>query len=449
MRLHHASAPSEGRKHEHLGFSIAHPFTRSMQIAKAYTLCMETTKEVISVQTHTTDIDILLSDGIKATPPSFVRSILKAASDPNVTSFAGGLPNPISFPQEDLMASMERVVSEQGASAFQYSVTAGIPELRRWIADRYNHRFGTDYTEDDVLITTGSQQILDLLGKTLLDKGDGVIVEKPTYLAAIQAFAMQQPIFHQVELTDEGLNIDELNEALDKGAKMIYMIPNFQNPTGLTYSARGRELVREALKDRNIVVVEDDPYGELRFEGDSLPYIGGTALPHGVIMGSFSKTVTPGMRVGYLLTKDHELLRNLSIAKEAADLHTNVFAQYVIVDYLEHHDLDEHLVKIRDLYRTQAKAMTDAMEEFFPESVQFTKPEGGMFLWATLPEGIRSMDLFPKALEQNVAFVPGDPFYPEPGAYSTMRLNFTNADEETIRDGIKRLADVLASELKG
>lgn len=401
------------------------------------------------MQTHTTDIDILLSDGIKATPPSFVRSILKAASDPNVTSFAGGLPNPISFPQEDLMASMERVVSEQGASAFQYSVTAGIPELRRWIADRYNHRFGTDYTEDDVLITTGSQQILDLLGKTLLDKGDGVIVEKPTYLAAIQAFAMQQPIFHQVELTDEGLNIDELNEALDKGAKMIYMIPNFQNPTGLTYSAKGRELVREALKDRNIVVVEDDPYGELRFEGDSLPYIGGTALPHGVIMGSFSKTVTPGMRVGYLLTKDHELLRNLSIAKEAADLHTNVFAQYVIVDYLEHHDLDEHLVKIRDLYRTQAKAMTDAMEEFFPESVQFTKPEGGMFLWVTLPEGIRSMDLFPKALEQNIAFVPGDPFYPEPGAYSTMRLNFTNADEETIRDGIKRLADVLASELKG
>lgn len=401
------------------------------------------------MQTHTTDIDILLSDGIKATPPSFVRSILKAASDPNVTSFAGGLPNPISFPQEDLMESMRRVVEKQGASAFQYSVTAGIPELRRWIADRYNHRFGTDYTEEDVLITTGSQQILDLLGKTLLDKGDGVIVEKPTYLAAIQAFAMQQPVFHQVELTDEGLNIDELNEALDKGAKMIYMIPNFQNPTGLTYSAKGRELVREALKDRNIVVVEDDPYGELRFEGDSLPYIGGTALPHGVIMGSFSKTVTPGMRVGYLLTKDHELLRNLSIAKEAADLHTNVFAQYVIVDYLEHHDLDEHLVKIRDLYRTQAKAMTDAMEEFFPESVQFTKPEGGMFLWVTLPEGIRSMDLFPKALEQNIAFVPGDPFYPEPGAYSTMRLNFTNADEETIRDGIKRLADVLASELKG
>ena len=392
-------------------------------------------------------IDELLSDGITNTPPSFVRSILKAASDPAVTSFAGGLPNPISFPQEQLLASMERVVAERGPEAFQYSATAGIPELRGWIAERYNTRFGTDYTADDVLITTGSQQVLDLLGKVLLDKGDGVIVEKPTYLAAIQAFALNQPVFHEVELTEEGLNIDELNAALDAGAKMIYLIPNFQNPTGLTYSAEGRRQVREALAGRNIVVVEDDPYGELRFEGESLSYIGGTALPHGVVMGSFSKTVTPGFRMGYLLTKDHELLRNLSIAKEAADLHTNVFSQYVVMDYLAHNDLDEHLTKIRELYRKQAQAMTDAMAEFFPADVTFTKPEGGMFLWATLPEGVSTMDLFPKALDQGVAFVPGDPFYAEPGKRSTMRLNFTNADEDTIRDGIRRLAEVIAAAL--
>ncbi len=392
-------------------------------------------------------IDELLSDGITNTPPSFVRSILKAASDPAVTSFAGGLPNPISFPQEQLLASMERVVAERGPEAFQYSATAGIPELRGWIAERYNTRFGTDYTADDVLITTGSQQVLDLLGKVLLDKGDGVIVEKPTYLAAIQAFALNQPVFHEVELTEEGLNIDELNAALDAGAKMIYLIPNFQNPTGLTYSAEGRRQVREALAGRNIVVVEDDPYGELRFEGESLSYIGGTALPHGVVMGSFSKTVTPGFRMGYLLTKDHELLRNLSIAKEAADLHTNVFSQYVVMDYLAHNDLDEHLTKIRELYRKQAQAMTDAMAEFFPAGVTFTKPEGGMFLWATLPAGVSTMDLFPKALERGVAFVPGDPFYAEPGKRSTMRLNFTNADEDTIRDGIRRLAEVIAAAL--
>ncbi len=393
------------------------------------------------------DIDELLSDGIKATPPSFVRSILKAASDPEVTSFAGGLPNPISFPQQKLLESMERVVAEQGAKAFQYSATAGIDELRQWVADRYNHRFGTDYVADDVLITTGSQQILDLLGKVLLDKGDGVIVEKPTYLAAIQAFALNQPVFYEVELTDEGLDIDELNAALDAGAKMIYLIPNFQNPTGLTYTAEGRRQVREALSGRNIVVVEDDPYGELRFEGESLPYIGGTNLPHGVVMGSFSKTVTPGFRMGYLLTKDHELLRNVSIAKEAADLHTNVFSQYVVYDYLTHNSLDEHLVKIRDLYGAQARTMVEAMAEYFPADVSYTVPEGGMFLWVTLPESVDTMELFDKALARNVAFVPGAPFYAEPGSRSTMRLNFTNADEDTIRDGIRRLAECIREEL--
>lgn len=393
------------------------------------------------------EIDALLSDGIKSTPPSFVRSILKAASDPKVTSFAGGLPNPISFPQDELLRSMQRVVAEQGPNAFQYSATAGIEELREWVATRYNKRFGTDYTTEDVLITTGSQQILDLLGKVLLDKGDGVIVENPTYLAAIQAFALQQPVFRGVELTNEGLNIDELNAALDAGAKMIYLIPNFQNPTGLTYTAENREQVRAALADRNIVVVEDDPYGELRFEGESLPYIGATNHPHGVVMGSFSKTVTPGFRMGYLITKDHELLNNISIAKEAADLHTNVFGQYVIHDYLMHNELDDHLDKIRELYRSQANAMVEAMKEFFPADVKFTIPEGGMFLWVTLPEDIDSMKMFDAALERNVAFVPGAPFYAEPGTRSTLRLNFTNADEETIRDGIKRLAETIEEQL--
>lgn len=393
------------------------------------------------------EIDALLSDGIKSTPPSFVRSILKAASDPEVTSFAGGLPNPISFPQDELLRSMQRVVAEQGPNAFQYSATAGIEELREWVASRYNKRFGTDYTAEDVLITTGSQQILDLLGKVLLDKGDGVIVENPTYLAAIQAFALQQPVFRGVELTSEGLNIDELNAALDAGAKMIYLIPNFQNPTGLTYTAENREQVRAALANRNIVVVEDDPYGELRFEGESLPYIGATNHPHGVVMGSFSKTVTPGFRMGYLITKDHELLNSISIAKEAADLHTNVFGQYVIHDYLMHNELDDHLDKIRELYRSQASAMVEAMKEFFPADVEFTIPEGGMFLWVTLPEGIDSMKMFDAALERNVAFVPGAPFYAEPGTRSTLRLNFTNADEETIRDGIKRLAETIEEQL--
>ncbi|WP_165252167.1 PLP-dependent aminotransferase family protein [Adlercreutzia sp. ZJ304] len=389
------------------------------------------------------EIEDLLSDGIKATPPSFVRSILKAAADPEVISFAGGLPNPISFPQKALLESMQRVVAEQGAAAFQYSLTAGLPELRRWIAQRYNERHGLDYTEDDVLITTGSQQALDLLGKVLLNKGDHVAVEMPTYLAAIQAFSMQQPQFHAVELTEDGLNIPQLKRALDAGVKMIYLIPNFQNPTGLTYSIEGREAVRAALAGRNVVLIEDDPYGELRFDGATLPYIGAGHLPHSIVLGSFSKVVTPGMRTGFILTKDAQLLRNISIAKEASDLHTNVFSQYVIWDYLMHNDLDEHLVKIKDLYRSQAQAMVDAMEEFFPANVTYTRPDGGMFLWVTLPEGVSAMKIFPEVLKQKVAFVPGDPFFVDVQDSNTMRLNYTNADCATIREGICRLGKML------
>lgn len=385
----------------------------------------------------------LLSDGIKATPPSFVRGILKAASDPEVISFAGGLPNPISFPQEALLESMERVVKTYGSSVFQYSVTVGLPELRQYIADRYNRIFGLALTVDHVIITTGSQQALDLIGKVLLDKGDGVIVEKPTYLAAIQAFSMQQPVFYPVDLTEEGMAPEQLEAALQNPVKFIYAIPDFQNPTGLTYSAGNRERIRGILKDRGVVLVEDDPYGDLRFEGERLPYIGVGKLPGSILLGTFSKTVTPGMRTGFIISENRELLKYISVAKEAGDLHTNIFSQYVIWDYVKNHDLDQHIAKIRTLYRQQAQAMMDAMEQYFPPEVKYTRPEGGMFLWATLPEGVSAMSLFPKALEKKVAFVPGDPFYTDMKNLRTMRLNYTNADCETIREGIRRLGGLL------
>ena len=385
----------------------------------------------------------LLSDGMKATPPSFVRGILKAASDPEVISFAGGLPNPISFPQEALLESMERVVKTYGSSVFQYSVTAGLPELRQYIADRYNRIFGLALTVDHVIITTGSQQALDLIGKVLLDKGDGVIVEKPTYLAAIQAFSMQQPVFYPVDLTEEGMAPEQLEAALQNPVKFIYAIPDFQNPTGLTYSAGNRESIRGILKDRGVVLVEDDPYGDLRFEGERLPYIGVGKLPGSILLGTFSKTVTPGMRTGFIISENRELLKDISVAKEAGDLHTNIFSQYVIWDYIKNHDLDQHIAKIRTLYRQQAQAMMDAMEQYFPPEVKYTRPEGGMFLWATLPEGVSAMSLFPKALEKKVAFVPGDPFYTDMKNLRTMRLNYTNADCETIREGIRRLGGLL------
>ena len=385
----------------------------------------------------------MLSDGIKMTPPSFVRNILKAASDPDIISFAGGLPNPISFPQDALLESTERIVKNHGSQAFQYSITAGLPELRQYIADRYNRKFGMHLTIDNILITTGSQQALDLIGKVLLNKGDGVIVEKPTYLAAIQTFSMSQPIFYPVDLKEDGLNLAQLEEALSHDVKFFYAIPEFQNPTGLTYSAETRDQVYEMLKDRDIVMIEDDPYGELRFEGQHLPYIGAGRLPNSLLMGSFSKIVTPGMRIGFLITENTELLRYISIAKEASDLHTNVFSQYLLWDYLTHNDLDAHIAKITDLYQNQAQAMIQAMEKYFPDTVQYTRPHGGMFLWVTLPEGISAISLFQKALDKKVAFVPGDPFYVDEKGVNTMRLNYTNADSETIEEGIRRLGELM------
>ena len=387
----------------------------------------------------------LLSEGIRSTPASFVRGILKVAADPSIISFAGGLPNPISFPQDALSESMQRIVKDYGSKVFQYSLTAGLPELRRYIAQRYKAKHGLDITEDEIVITTGSQQALDLIAKVLLDRGDGVIVENPTYLAAIQAFSMSMPKFYPVDLTDEGMDVDGLRRALENDVKFVYAIPNFQNPTGLTYSAACRERVFAALDERDMVLIEDDPYGELMFGGTRLPYIGAGRLKNSILLGTFSKTCTPGMRTGYIVCKNAELMKHISVAKEASDLHTNIFSQYLIYDYLTHNDYDAHISRITELYRKQADAMISAMRKYFPQTVGYTEPRGGMFLWVTLPDGMSAMSLFPKALENKVAFVPGDPFYVDRKDANTMRLNFTNADCATIEEGIRRLGAILKS----
>lgn len=387
----------------------------------------------------------LLSDRIKQTPPSFIRSILKTAADPEIISFAGGLPNPISFPQNDLLLSMDRIVKTYGSKCFQYSLTAGLPELRQYIAERYNKKFGLNLNFENVLITTGSQQALDLIGKIFLNKNDGVILEKPSYLGAIQAFSQYQPRFYQIELTKDGMDTDELEKTLQQNnnIKFIYAIPDFQNPTGLSYSEETRQKIREILKDRDIVLIEDDPYGDLRFDGVRLPYIGAGKLKNSILMGTFSKTVTPGMRTGFIISENTEILKNISLAKEASDLHSNIFSQYLIWDYLTHNDIEVHISKITELYKKQAKSMLDAMDRYFPKEIQYTKPHGGMFLWVTLPEGVSSVEMFPKALEKKVVYVPGDPFYVGLKDVNAMRLNYTNADSQTIEEGIKRLGKLL------
>jgi len=387
---------------------------------------------------------MLYSNRILNTPPSFVRSILAAAEDPDVISFAGGLPNPASFPLDELQVSLNRIMEESKDKLFQYATTPGYEPLRQYIADKYNRLHQLNITADDVLITTGSQQALDLIGKAILNEGDRLIIEEPGYLGAIQAFSLYQPEFVPVLLEEKGLNIPAFKAVLDQDdVKCMYTVPNFQNPSGLTYSRENRLEIRDIWQGKEMFLIEDDPYGELRFRGKMLPYIGAENPQYSILLGSFSKTVTPGMRLGFIITRNKELMHYINVAKQASDLHTNIFAQYAIYDFLTHNDFNAHVDKIISMYSQQAEAMLDSMNKYFPSHVQYTKPDGGMFIWATLPKGRSAMELFKTAMEKNVAFVPGDPFYTNKTDVNTMRLNYTNSTPEIIGEGIRRLAGVL------
>ena len=384
------------------------------------------------------------SERIKSTPSSFIREILKVTQNAEIISFAGGLPNPISFPQEELKVSMDRITTQFGGKIYQYSTTLGLDSLRQYIVDRYKKLWNMDITIDNVIITTGSQQALDLIGKVFINEGDNVMVEKPSYLGLLQSFCMYRANFVQTQLNEDGLDIEDLKRTLKEyKPKVAYLIPNFQNPTGLTYTKENREKVFEEIKNEDMILIQDDPYGELRFEeGKRIPYIGVNQTRKNIYLGSFSKIVTPGMRLGYAIA-DKEIIKMLETAKQASDLHSNIFGQYLISDYLQNNDLDKHIEKIKKLYKTQATAMISAMEEFFPNNVKFTYPKGGMFTWVTIEEGKDVLTLFDKAIAKNVAFVPGHPFYVNPDKVNTLRLNYTNANEQTIKTGIERLAQAL------
>ncbi len=382
----------------------------------------------------------MVSERIKQTPPSFIRGILKVAESEDVISFAGGLPNPISFPQKALKESMDRIITEYGSRVFQYASTAGLLPLREYIAEKYRRQYKLDVCAEDIIITTGSQQALDLIGKTLIDKGDSILIEEPGYLGAIQAFSQYQPNFCGVALQQDGPDIVQFEEILkNRKVKFAYVVPNFQNPTGLTYSEEKRKAVLELVRKYHCILVEDDPYGELSFDGKVRGYISKGDLKESILLGSFSKIVTPGMRVGFMIIKDENLRKYINTAKEAADLHSNIFAQYCLYDYVIHNDLQKHIQNIRGLYREQCETMIKAMEAHFPKEITFTRPIGGMFIWAALPEGESAKDLFDRAIERKVAFVPGDPFYTDGRVANTMRLNYTNASKEMIEEGIRRI----------
>ncbi len=370
-------------------------------------------------------------------PRSFVREILKVTEDPEIISFAGGLPNPESFPYQDIKEVAVQVLEENGAQALQYSTTEGYYPLREWVSQRY-HRGGLNVDPEEVLVTNGSQQGLDLVGKIFLNQDDPVLVERPTYLAALQSFGLYEPKFHSLPLEEDGVNINSLKKALDKfHPKLFYAVPSFQNPTGISYSLNRRKEVGRLLKDSDTVFVEDNPYGEIRFMGQDHPPVKAFS-DESLLLGSFSKIVSPGIRLGWI-TAPGEVMDKLVTAKQASDLHSSLLSQMIVHRYLSDYDVEAHLKKIRRMYKRQRDLMVSLIKEGFPEGVKYTEPEGGMFLWVTLPEGMSSLELFDMALKEKVAFVPGQAFYTEDPQHNTLRMNFSNCSEDRIEEGMKRL----------
>ena len=370
---------------------------------------------------------------------SFIREILKVTENPAVISFAGGLPSPELFPVEAMAEAAAYVLANNGRNALQYSTTEGFLPLREWISARYLKRFGMQISPEEICITTGSQQGLDLLGKVFISPGDRLLIERPGYLGAIQSFSMYEPKFIGIESGEKGINTVDLQASLEEApGKLLYTVPNFQNPSGVTYDRNTRENTAALAAKHGLIVVEDDPYGELRYRGTELPLMRQFGAPS-ILLGSFSKLVAPGLRVGWICAPQ-DVLRKIIVAKQATDLHTDIFAQRILHRYLSTCDLDAHLAKLRHVYGQRNDTMHAAFKRYMPADATVNHAEGGMFLWATIPEGKSAHALFEKAAANQVAFVPGSAFYVDNGGQNSMRLNFTNTDIPRIEEGMRRLA---------
>ena len=380
-------------------------------------------------------------------PPSAVREILKVAEQPDVLSFAGGLPAPELFPVEAISAAYEKVLAREGRAALQYSTTEGFGPLCEWIAARLARR-GMRVTSDQILITNGSQQGIDIVSRVLLDPGDVVAVESPTYLAAIQTFEGCEVTFAPVASDDHGMDVDDLARVFaERLPKLVYLVPEFNNPKGTTLSRERRAQLVALCRAHRVPILEDNPYGELRFRGDAPPPLAALDDSGVVIhLGTFSKTLAPGMRLGWIVAS-RELIRPFTIAKQAADLHTGTLAQRAAACLLETFDYDAHLTTLRRVYGERCDAMLAALEKHLPANARWTKPEGGLFIWAELPSGLRADELFHDALREKVAFVPGNAFYPETPKFETLRLNYSNRPPALIEEGMARLGRVVARRL--
>ena len=384
------------------------------------------------------------SDRMKNIPESFIREILKVSSKPEMISFAGGLPNPNFFPVEKIAAAAESVLSKDGKSALQYWVTEGYLPLRDYIAQWQSKKMGMPISPEEILILNGSQQGLDMVGKLFLNPSSDVLLEGPSYLGAIQAFSVYQPCFHHIKIYEGGPDVGEFESTIKKiRPALFYSVPNFQNPTGNTYDIYRRESVAAIMRGSETLWIEDNPYGEIYFEEQDLPDCY-TLLPEKTIqLGSFSKIISPGMRMGWALGPI-EVIKKMAIAKQASDLHSNNLTQRIIYQFLIDNALDDHLNAIRSFYKEQAEFMITAMKQYFPEGVTWIVPKGGMFIWVSLPEALDATILLKKAIANNVLFVPGENFYVggEQGKNS-FRMNFSNPSKEEITTGIKILGNLI------
>ena len=376
-----------------------------------------------------------------------VGAILQAAADPKIISFAGGLPAPELFPVKEMKAAVDKVFEEHGQEAMQYGAAKGVTALREVIQQHVKEKEDVDSELDNVLVTTGSEQALDLVGKAFVDPGDTVLVEQPTYLCALDVFRSYGANFASVEMDEDGMKMDALEEALkaNPNTKLIYTVPNFQNPTGRTMTEERRKQLAELAEKYDVYVLEDNPYGEIRFAGQHVPAVKSfDKSGHVLYMSTFSKTLAPGFRLGWLVA-DEDVVNKLTVLKQSADLHTDNLAQFAVAQFFADNDVDAHVKEISALYGKRKDLMLEGIKKYFPEGVKYTDPEGGMFLWVEVPGVDDTVELFKECLEHDVAFVPGDPFFAgevQPGAF---RLNYSNMKEDQIEVGLKRLGAALTA----
>ena len=380
-----------------------------------------------------------------------VREILKVTQRPEVISFAGGLPAPELFPVDEIAKVCAEVCKDEGRKVLQYATTEGNPGLRQKIADRTNRKYKSNLKAENILITTGSQQNLDLAGKIFFDEGDVVLMESPTYLAAINAFKAYGPEFKEVPTDEKGMIPEELEKILASTPKikLIYVIPDFQNPTGICWTLERRKAFMDLINKYEVPVLEDNPYGELRYDGETLPSLMSMDTKGLVMgMGTFSKTFCPGLRIGWLAANT-TLLAEFVKVKQSADLHTSAFDQAIIDRYMDEYSLDEHVKEINALYKHRRDLLIKTMEETFKDGTTWTHPDGGLFLWLTFPEGVSARKVFDKCIEKNVAGVLGEFFYPNGHNDHHMRINYSNMPDDRIVEGIHRMAAALQEVKEG